>query len=393
MNKGVLFEKHSTSKNLSGFNIFFRDDLSFGDLCDLQNRGYSVVKTPHVGNFYPNNLAIGKLGFRMIMYDRNIGCVDKNFHPHTVIKNGRKHPVTSPEILMTHAYAYQGIDKSTLKDGDRVADGHLFALRKLFPKGKFIFYTDYLRQNRETIFEILKIVSEQNVLPDKFGWRRKVNREGFVTTFGSSVSWKEISRVGIFGLDNEQEGYLVPNILNVLICGIVEVINFGKEEIYHLSGPDMFRYIGSMFETLNRCLKLLSSLDSRYPKRISFNLIAVANMRFAVRSSRQKALDNLVLNYLKIPDFKTKKGEFMKSLEPSVRKSHGHLFKSTERKLRNDLIEAMENCPEVFYDIYKGDFTSQHDILTEGLYVPKWSLETSIKDINKAYSFMEYLRK
>ncbi len=377
----------------SSFKILFREDLSLKELLDLTEEGYSVVKTPHIGNFYPNNLAIAKTGIHMIVYDRNIGCVDRNFHPHTVIMNGRMHPVTSSERLMTHAYVCQDVEISTLKDGERAADGHLLALKKVFPKGRFTFYTDYVSQNKEISLLILKIVSEQKVLPEKFRWVRRVDSEGFVSTVSPPVRWEDVSRVGIFGLDNEKEGFLIPNFFNVLLCGIIEVMNSGKEEIYHLSGPDMVRYIGSMSHGLSECLSILASKKSYFPRRLLFNLVPAAGMRFATRSSKRKTLDDLISAYMAILDHRNRKGDFMKLLDPSVRKSYGHFFKDAEQKLRRDLYEAMTACPEVFYDIYQGDYISQHDVLHEGLYVPKWSLENKIGFINGVFNAMKGLQR
>lgn len=206
--------------------------------------------------------------------------------------------------------------------------------------------------------------------------------------------WSDVAAVGIFGVDNKREGYLIPNFLNVFLSGVIEVINSNSDEVYHLSGPDMIRYIDSMTEGLSQCLTFLSSKKSLFPSRISFNLVPVANMRFAVHESRRKSLDDLISAYLRISDHKTKKGEFMKSLNnPEERKAYGPMFKGVEQKLRADLSEAVSGCPEAFYDIYKGDFISQYDIPSNGLYIPRWSLETPVKEINNAFHAMNNLKK
>lgn len=378
----------------SSFRIVIQEELSLLELCNLQKRGFSVVKTPHVGNFYPNNLAVGKLGIKMVLYDRNVGRVDKNFHPHTIIKDGCRYKVACGERLMTHAQANREIENSSLEVGARLADYHVSALREAFPEGNFVLYTDYLANHRQIVYSILETVSGSGFLPGKFGWFRKVNRYGEVTTFHNPVKWEDVSRAGVFGINNENEGYLIPNFLNVLLCGVIEAIDSNCNEVYHLSGPDMVRYIGSMTKDLSHCLTLLSSKDCRFPSNIIFHLVPAANMRFAVYGSRKKALDDLISAYLSAFDYKLKKGEFIKSLkDPSERKIYGAMFKGAEQKLRAELAEAVKGCPEVFYDIYDGSFISQHDIPSNGLYIPRWSLKTSIKEINRAFYAMNNLRK
>ncbi|PSO44287.1 MAG: hypothetical protein BRC22_02740, partial [Parcubacteria group bacterium QH_9_35_7] len=70
------------------FDVQERKDINLKALAQINRGGGSVVKTPHVGNWYPNNLAVAQTGIHMLAYDRNIGRKDSNFHPHKVIKDG-----------------------------------------------------------------------------------------------------------------------------------------------------------------------------------------------------------------------------------------------------------------------------------------------------------------
>ena len=77
------------------FKISIHDDISIADLLVINKRGGVVLKTPHVGNIYPNNLAIASLGIPMLFYDRTLGNKDFNFHPNKIIVGGKS------EILAT----------------------------------------------------------------------------------------------------------------------------------------------------------------------------------------------------------------------------------------------------------------------------------------------------
>lgn len=70
------------------FNILIHDDISLDELIKINESGGRVLKTPHIGNIYPNNLAIISLGIPTLLYDRTIGTKDENFHPYKLRLTG-----------------------------------------------------------------------------------------------------------------------------------------------------------------------------------------------------------------------------------------------------------------------------------------------------------------
>ncbi len=66
---------------------------------EIDKSGGRVLKTPHIGNIYPNNLALIALGIPTLLYDRTIGSKDKSFQPHKLIYNGVAKQIANLDIL------------------------------------------------------------------------------------------------------------------------------------------------------------------------------------------------------------------------------------------------------------------------------------------------------
>ena len=58
------------------------DSLSLNDLVALRAQGFSVLKSPHVGNQHPSNLACAALQLPLEMVTFTSPSKDVNFHPH-----------------------------------------------------------------------------------------------------------------------------------------------------------------------------------------------------------------------------------------------------------------------------------------------------------------------
>lgn len=81
------------------FHILIHDDISIAQLIEIDKNGGRVLKTPHIGNIYPNNLALISLGIPTLLYDRTIGIKDKSFHPHKIVYNGIAEEIADPDIF------------------------------------------------------------------------------------------------------------------------------------------------------------------------------------------------------------------------------------------------------------------------------------------------------
>lgn len=363
------------------FSVVPRYDLSLKDLAALHRDGRSVAKSPHVGNWYPNNLAVASLGIPMSVYDRTYGAADKNFHPHKIIVDGGSEEVANPAILTTHARVIR--ESSWFPDrfpvGSRMLDGHMQAIRDAVPGANCEVFTDYLRRHADRVLAILEVATA--VSPSL--WRRFVHTDGTITE-PVCGGWRRIAETGgIYGLTNDEFGWLIPNQLNVLLDGVLETALYNENVVYHLSGPDMIGYIDSYAELLKKTHSVLRQKLDWVRETVELHLVPVATMRFAVPETRRLALDTFMDALLAIYGWRTARGEQIPPGPNGNRKiaaKETPEAKTEHRRMKSRLREVAAACPEVWYDITKGSFVSQYDLLASGtrIYVHQWAVEAPI---------------
>lgn len=377
------------------FTVLRRVDLSLADLCRLDREGASVTKTPHPGNIYLNNLAVAQLGLRLLFHDRTLGERDRNFHPHKVIKGGRSEVIADPNVLMTHARVLQPsrLMNSHFQVGKRVAQCHLNVLAEAVSGVRMRLYTDYLVEHEDIVHEVLSACASV-ALPMGQGWKRYVDEEGRVHDRGL-VPWCAVVAGGIYGLHGKTAGWIMPNIFNILTDGVIEALLFGASDIYHLSGPDMINYITQLAPSLSELYDCLRGCVSGLPEELRFHVVPVASMRLVTTADRRDMLDRIVALYLHIKEESVRAGDAIEAASPKdVRHALIEGWKVRRKDLRRDLREALCACPEIFYDITRGDFVSQHDAIERGgVYVHPWGVNTPISAVTSAmqelYSLFE----
>ncbi|MSR85266.1 hypothetical protein EXS71_02420 [Candidatus Uhrbacteria bacterium] len=372
------------------FNVIIRKDISLADLAHLHHKGDSVQKTPHVGNIYGNNLAIGALGIPMNLYDRTLGIKDYNFHPHRVIHAGKSETISNPELLTSHACVLQ---PSTLAPkwftpGARLTEGHLASVQAAVP-GEWLLYTDYLSRHAEDIIAVIETLFDHPAV----SWERHVDADGCVTKPGHAIFGGMLKRVGIFGLTNSQAGWLTPNILNILIDGMVEAKLRGVRDVYHLSGPDMVLYINGLLPSFHalydQARKRLGWRE--LPETLTFHLIPVADMRFAVLNDRRMALNALIDAWLNLEAGNRRRAiRFQGVMDQVTKKAIVQEVGASKDKDLMRVRQAVHDCPEIFYQIERpGSAFTQYDVLERGLYVHPWGVENSLEVVGRAMRLFE----
>jgi len=364
------------------FNIVERLDLSLFDLMQIHMDGGAVVKTPHVGNWYLNNLGIASLGIRMGVLDRTIGEKDHNFHPNHVIVDGQAERIANPAIMITHATVERAPTRMAdrFPVGARVLDCHMQALRDAVPGVECEIYTDFLRKHRDRVLEILRVIVAHSL----HHWNRVVSKNGVVINGRTCRGWRDLEEWGIYGLTNDESGWLTPNVVNIMLDGVLDAVNHDTTEVYHMSGPDMNGYIDMLSEDLRRLHAVASHKVGWVPGEITFNLIPVAGMRFAIAGNRRYALDELVDALRTLLDWRRSHGEEIpprNGANKRLRKlAKTPEYKAVKKQYLWRLRTAIAECPDIFYDITDGTFVSQYDLLEAGcgVYVPDWALEQSM---------------
>jgi len=363
------------------FRVVPRYDLSLKDLAALHRDGHSVTKSPHVGNWYPNNLAVASLGIPMNVYDRTIGVRDRNFHPHKIIVDGGSEEVADPAILTTHARVIR--ESSWFPErfpvGSRVLDGHMQAIRDAVPGANCVVFTDYLRQHADRVLAILEVATGRI----SGLWRRFAHTDGTITE-PTCGGWDRIAQTGgIYGLTNDEFGWLIPNELNVILDGVLQAAIHNASVVYHLSGPDMIGYIGGYAELLAKIHAALRQKLDWVPEQVELHLVPVATMRFAVPETRRQALDSFMDELLAIYAWRTARGEEIPP-GPNGNKKIAAMesteAKTEHRRMKSRLREAAAECPEVWYDITEGSFVSQYDLLASGtpIYIHPWAVAAPV---------------
>ena len=339
-----------------------RPDLSMNDLLSMQSRGVFVPKTPHVGNFYPNNLACLKLGFHMQCVDTTTGNKDAFFHPDCVVRaNGYPSRICSPILMSSHA-PVSAVPDSACADlfpvGTVASRCHTAALQTVFPHGNIEHYADFTWRHRDILYPL---TCEATACAPQL-WYRYVYDDGHIAEHSSSPHMTMIQQEGILGISHQQHGWTCPLTITILGDIVVDLTQSDRDWMIHLSGPAMSGYIGQH-------MKLLSNMYDRYrarvnpalPESVTFHMPTVHDMRLAVIDDRKDALDVLVGAYL--------------------------AFKNDSSRIR-ELLRAIENCPDVFYQIEDACFLSQYDLLDEtglkahDLYIHPYGLSSSFDQLH-----------
>jgi len=376
--------------NVMSFKISIHDDISIADLIDINKRGGVVLKTPHVGNIYPNNLAMAFLGIPMLFYDRTLGKKDFNFHPHRLIVDGKSEILADPNILTSHSvitHISKGFPYPPAV-GTKLVDFHMSVLKRSLPQAHCFTYTEYVQKNKHKVLQILEAVT--NLHPNL--WTRTVYKTG-ITAKATAGKWDDIVKLGIYGVTNLESGWIIPNPVSILFHGTIDTYKANVNDVYLLSGPDMYRYIYGYQEELNEIYDYLKKvLDWNLPEVMNCHIIPVVDMRFIVENYNKDALDELVVAYLKFISEEDLVGVVAKErLNNDDFKNHILEKGEAKQKILNCISENFTSFSEtVFYDIGDANCFTQYDLLKgEGLYVHPWAIDNKLNDVSKAFIFLK----
>lgn len=271
-----------------------RDDLSMADIKRLA-RKHLVRVTPHVGNWTPARLVLPSLGVHILCVDSTIGLRDINAHPHLYIRDGFSQQICDhPTVLTTHARMTTKPSCCKSETGSLLSEVHIGAVKRLFPDASVSTHNEHLRQTEALTLAVAEEV--YRLSPRYLVWRA-VSADGEVTTYSreylQSLSADNFAGVDLFPLKNKRAGVLLHNRVAILM-DLIEQSQMGEEpEIYHLSGPDMVRYIDQEQKALS---KMYDHVRKRFRLRqesITLNLVPFASFRFATRASQAPACERL----------------------------------------------------------------------------------------------------
>lgn len=373
------------------FHILIHADISIAQLIEIDKNGGRVLKTPHIGNIYPNNLALISLGIPTLLYDRTIGIKDKSFHPHKIVYNGIAEQIADPSTLSTHSRVKCQPKNFILGEsfvGRKIVDLHMDILRQALPRGNFFTYTQYLKDNKKIVSEIVKVIAKN--FPQI--WYRFVNEDGTIEKIDNPTP-EQILTKGIFGIDDDSSGFIIPNPVNILLHGTVDVMKFHTEDIFLLSGPDMYMYMKDYETVLNNmysCIK--NTLDLDMPNNISCHIIPAMKMRFIVTKDNKPILNKLVKLY---EDYMTVNTATRDLFNGSTERSDIKSQIEEKNKIKISIIAYIDKNYSIlkktmFYDVSKSNCFTQYDLsVSPGLYIHPWAIKSKLSDVTSAFLFLD----
>lgn len=367
------------------------DSLSINDLVDLHEQGLSVQRSAHVGNLQPYNMSLIAVGIPAILVDHTITGVDTTYRPESILLAGTETSI-----------APHGQVSSRIKVIDTYVDqAHTDAVLSAIPHGNIELTTAYIRRHEAIYRDVTRIAVES--MPELF--KRKVENGDPVTSEISTLrAQSEISRCGILQLNDDPRsgsGVLMPNVVDIVGNFIAEALESGRDTVYHLSGPDMVRYIfkskdAQQIAQLYALVKGASPIGKHLPAKLKVELVPTADARLATTLQRANELDQLMQAVVEKDDadkeIRTRKAAFFNGPDRTDYRQRDRIISESNTLLgeaTHTLIQAASQCPEVLTPYKRSEdngtpFVSQYDIAEEGgLYIHPLNTELSSKELSR----------
>ncbi len=355
---------------------------SIDTLSDKAASGIPVTKTPHVGNWRPDNIIWIDEHIQNLAYDRTFGSKDSNFHPHGIIQSGFFKQMVPSNMLTTHS---------------PIKDLHMNTLKEMFPNTKLETFASWVRAHRHHVEVVLDLLGEKSV---KMGlWKRYVNKDG-KTELKTPISYKAVKKEGIFGIDSDDRGWIWSNELNVILLSVIDsLIHDTITEVWHVSGPDMFNYIGKMHKALQDIYAEIANKNG-IPEELTMHLhVAGFYNRLMVPLPFKKNLDEVVELLLELGRVNKEKNNAFK------RKQNGERVNVTAyidkvNKVFEDFVESVDTIKEfIFYKMQRPKngmpkqicptYFSQYDVAKYGgVYIHPLARSLSSAEIKEVYDLL-----
>lgn len=363
-------------ESVNQIDVITDDTVSIADLVAKQLAGFSVVRSAHVGNLSPYNLTIAEAGIPVLSVDHTVTGIDTNYFPENVMnQSGTKMVAPLGRI----------VSRATTFDGGQLDQLHLDSARLAVPGSQVFTNTEYLRANEAVANEIVSIALD--VSPHLFV--RVATPDGRTDNKRLRVDTL-VDSVGIMQLNDnpkaEETAVIMPNELDILINFVAEFLNSGEAVQYHLSGPDMVKYISSRMGEINKMYEAVASrasFGSLLPSSLTVRLVPSSAARFATTVERGQKLEGLINMYLAVEEeldvLAQRRSTFFNSVlskDIEFKRAFVAQTKSTEASFERLVAEKVAELPELFLtpggNNKQGGFITQYDVIAEGgLYVPE----------------------
>ncbi len=401
-------------KEKKPFELHITGNAKMGDIDKLAEEG-RVGRTPHLGQ---QNMVAGDGAWTTfatnvleLLYDFNIGAKDRYHHPHIKVDE-RGH---IERIHNSHD------DRITYSQPE-VTEHHMRTIKKAFPDTAIERWSDFIHERRELVFDVLKIIGPYLVEQGLF--ERKIDEEGNVFKYGQGNkprTWEQVVNDGIVPITSKHKGWLLPNVVNVLLMAFIDSVELKTDEVHHISGAEMGKYITAYEEDLNNMYDMLRKKFGLH-NVVRFNLHLGASAKFITVVKRSDDLNDLIASTQAYQDFLKEKGEKFslmakngaskKEIGEAAKEMEEQIGKKVKSRLREAVREQMKLGREgIFADISRietgsdGKFRlgavtheellNQHDgnPAREGVYAHKIMQELTLNQLAAILELVHKIRK
>jgi hypothetical protein len=318
------------------------DCVSLADLVRLRQAGYSVLKSPHVGNQHPSNLVCAALRIPMEMVSFTIGTRDCNFHPHARIEGG-----VARALYPADTYTPFGV----LPCGTAATEYHQAAVRRVFPHTEVM--TDMERMQQYPALAATVLRATNRVVRGL--WYRRVSAIGKVSKRTLRELGPEHMETEVFQFSNDRFGWVVPNRVHIVFDLVYQALSSGRDVIYHLSGPQMVHYVDGITAELSLMYDAVRANIPQLPLVLRAKVVPVASARLVTHQSNAGALAD-------VNELLERFGA--SGLSPGL------------------VADVQQALPELTVPIERGTFLSQYDLSSaDDLYLAPWMLEAPLSAV------------
>jgi hypothetical protein len=231
----------------------------------------------------------------------------------------------------------------------------------VYPSSNVSTFSQYLAENRETTLKVVSALQGGGHLDHA---QRYVTPDGVV----HELPHRPTTLFGIDETDSaEVEGSLPPNEFNVFLFGVIEAIRHQADTVYHLSGPDMAKYVGKMAGKLCTMYDVVkNSGEFDLPERLTMVVVPTAAARFAVAREDQAHLEAMMERYDEVDQTETAWSKksidfFSGSVTHAEKKQFSQEKRHAIESSRGALSQAAHGCEAVFLGPGEPTFLSQYD--------------------------------
>lgn len=369
------------------------DNLSINDLVALKAQGFSVLRSAHVGNVSPYNLSLAAAGIPLLLVDHNVTGVDKNYFPELLLSQDGETRIADDGVVTSRVQTV---------GGSFLDEVHINGIIEALPGTDVFTNSEYLRRNERIAGEITKIAL-QNLAPY---FERIVQSDGTTQKMNNAAGL--VGSLEVLQLSNdhraEKAAVLLPNIVDIMANFVIEQLLSERDIQYHISGPDMVIYIGSLqpeLELFYEKLKREASFGARLPQTLSVQMIPAATARFATAGQFQPELLGLFAQLDDSVDVlasiaRERKAFFSEGLQKDTTAKQKFITSIDKRKsaIESAIVMQAEAVPGLFVEPRQKGFITQYDVVNRGgLFVASQNKELTFRELAAVTKQLVSLRK